>query len=332
MNYSNPRISLDISESEKDPTEFRNCVAVAEKLGFKVAWLGDHFMPWYHTDGQSAYVWSLLGACFERTRTIRIGPCVTTPIGARYHPAIIAQASATLDNMYPGRFLLGVGTGEAMNEAPFLKEWPSWEERMNRLIEAISIMRRLWKSSSYVDFDGKYFKMRRIYLYTKPKTDLKIYFSGTGPKAAYYAGKYGDHLITLTLHNTLEQCRDTIFPSFEKGAVDAGKNPRRMEKILSLNFTLEDEKSYLRSVKRTAGVLAKGSWNEPDPRRIEAIGYDVPDEVILKSTRFCSSWEDVLDLISKCYEAGATEVCLYSGPNQRLIRTYAKRVLPHFKD
>jgi len=326
------RISLDFGENEKDPAEFRDCAALADKLGFKVGWLGDHFMPWSHSGGQSAYIWSLLGACLERTKTLKIGPFVTTPIGARYHPAIIAQASATLDNMYPGRFLLGVGTGEAMNEIPFLGVWPSWKERMDRLIEAIAIMRLLWKSSSYVNFDGEYFKMRQVYLYTKPKTNLKIYFSSTGPKAAYYAGKYGDHLITLTLHKTLEQCRDEIFPSFERGARDAGKNPRKMEKIVSLNFTLEDEKSYLKEVKKTAGILAKASWNEPDPRRIEAMGYDVSDEVLLKSTRFCSSWDEVLDLISKCHEVGASEVCLFSGPHQKVIRTYAKKVLPHFKD
>jgi G6PDH family F420-dependent oxidoreductase len=327
------KISLDIGENEKDPTEFRDCVILADKLGFDSAWLGDHFMPWIHSGNKSAYVWSLMGACLEKTGNIKVGPFVTTPIGGRYHPAIIAQASATLDNMYPGRFLLSVGTGEALNEVPFFgnNEWPSWRERNDRLVEGIALMRKLWESPSYFDFEGKYFKMKQVFLYTKPKTDLEIYFSGIGPKSAYNAGRYADHLVTLTSHNSLALCKSVIFPSFERGARDAGKDPKRMEKVVSLSFTLEDKQSYLKSAKRTAGIIAKGSWNMADPRQIEAMGPSVSDEELLKSTYLCSNWEDVIEIISKFHEIGATEVTLFSGPNQDLIRTYAKKILTHFR-
>lgn len=324
------KISLDLGENEKDPADFRDCVVLADKLGFAAAWLGDHFMPWVHSGNRSAYVWSLMGACFEQTKSIKIGPLVTSPIGARYHPAIIAQASATLDNMYPNRFLLGVGTGEAMNEVPFLEVWPPWQERVERLVEGILLIRKLWESTSYIDFDGKYFRMKQVYLYTKPKTNLKIYFSGVGPKSAYYAGMYGDHLVTLSSNNPLERCRDVIFPSFEKGAKAAGKDPQTMEKVISLSFTLEDKESYLASARKYAGISAKGSWDQTDPRRIEAIGYSLPEEEVLNSTYLCSSWSDLIDTISKFHEIGATQVTLYSGPNPKLIRTYAKEILPHF--
>ena len=328
---SSVRLSLDLGENEKDPAEFRDCVALADSYGFDTAWLGDHFMPWFHSSKRSAYVWSLIGACLERTNKIRVGPYVTTPIGARYHPAIVAQACATLDSMYPGRFRVGVGTGEAMNEAHFLASWPNWQERMDRLVEGIALMRKLWSANSYFDFNGKYFRMKQVYLYTKPKTELNIYFSGVGIKSAFYAGKIGDGLITVTAINSYENCKSEIFPSFERGAREAGKDPGGLEKIVSLSFTLEGKKSFLKSARQSAGIIAKGSWNEPDPRRLESMGETVPEDDLLRSTYFCSNWDDVIDIISKFHEIGTTEVSLYSGPDQETIRTFAKKLLPHFE-
>ena len=155
-------------------------------------------MPWMDSGKRSAFVWSLMGSALEASKKIQVGPYVSTPIGARYHPAIVAQASATLDNMYPGRFIIGVGTGEAVNEAMFLPSgWPRWKERTDRLVEGVELMKRLWSSDSYFDFQGNYFKMNQVFLYTKPKTNLKVYFSAVGEKFAEISGKYGDGLITL---------------------------------------------------------------------------------------------------------------------------------------
>jgi coenzyme F420-dependent glucose-6-phosphate dehydrogenase len=324
------KISIDLGENKRDPAEFRDSVVLAERLGFDVVWLGDHFMPWTHSGNRSAYVWSLLGACLERTRRIKVGPYVTSPLNGRYHPAIIAQASATLDNMYPTRFLLGVGTGEAMNEVPFMNRWPAWQERMDRLVEAITLMRKFWTSKAYFDFDSKYFPMKQVYLYTKPKSRILIFFSAVGPKAAHYAGEYGDNLVTLTSDNPLERCRDTIFPSFEAGAEAAGKNPAKMGKTVCLNFTFEVEKAYLKRARKNSGHLVDRSWDMADPRKIEALSGTVSDEKLLRSIYFCSGWEELIDLISKFHEIGATEVSLFCN-DQNTLRTYARRVLPHFK-
>jgi coenzyme F420-dependent glucose-6-phosphate dehydrogenase len=330
------KFSLDIGEDQADPAEFRECVILAEELGFDHAWLGDHFMPWVHSGNRSAFVWSLLGTALESTRRIKVGPYVTAPIGARYHPAILAQAGATLDSLYPGRFLMGVGTGEAVNEAHFVDyAWPPWKERMERLIEGIALMKRFWRSSSYFDFEGKYFRMKQVYLYTKPRTDLEIYFSAIGPKAARFAGEFGDHLITTSSRNPLERCRDVIFPSFEAGAKAAGKAPETMGKIVTLSFTLEDKQSYLASSRKYAGVFAGTaqhqfrSYNEPDPRRIEKMGSD---EEILQSTTFCSTWSDVIELISKYREIGVTEIVLDSGADKAKIREMALKILSQFRD
>lgn len=326
-------IALDIGESDKDPADFRDAVTLADGLGFDAAWLGDHFMPWTHGGNRSAFVWSVIGSALESSKKIKVGPYVTTPIGARYHPALIAQASATLDNMYPGRFLLGVGTGEAINELPFLGRWPSWKERSERLIEGTQLIKNLWKNESYFDFSGRYFKEQQIFLYTKPRSkDLPIYISGTGPKSARLAGEHSEGLITLSSRNSIERLKDTIFPSFDEGARRAGKDPARLGKIVSLSFTLEsDRREYVRRRRPSAGNLAQGSLDEPDPRKIESMGMSLPDDEIISSTNFCSGWDEVHDLISRFREIGASQVVLESGPDLERIRTYAKKILSRFR-
>ncbi len=137
-----PKIAfqLDLGENTYDPMKFVDAVVYAEEQGFDTAWFGDHFFPWFHSGKKSAFAWSVMGSALDRTGSIKVGTLVTTPIGGRYHPAIIAQASSTLDNMYPGRFRLGVGTGEALNEGPFWNNrWPPWEERLERLLEGIKL-------------------------------------------------------------------------------------------------------------------------------------------------------------------------------------------------
>ncbi len=323
-------IAVDIGENEKDPAEFRDCVILAENLGYDAAWLGDHFMPWVHSGNKSAYVWSLMGSCLEATKKIKLGPYVTTPIGARYHPAIIAQASATLDNMYPGRFLLGVGTGEAINEVPFFQGWPPWEERMERLIEGTQLIRRLWKAESYFDFSGKYFRANQVFLYTKPKTEMRIYFSGVGMKAARYAGEFGDGLITLSSHNTFERCRDVLFPRFYEGVRSAGKDPSKMEIILSLSFTLKDAKTFLETERTYAGLYGKSPWDLSDPRKVEQAGREMKEEDILRSTYFCQKWSDVIELIAKYQGIGVNQVVLQPGADRKQIKTYAEKILSQF--
>ena len=321
-------ISVDLGENEREPSGFLECIVLSEKMGFDAAWLGDHFLPWIHNGGRSSSVWPLIGAALQSTKKILVGPLVATPIGGRYHPATLAQSSATVDSMFPGRLILSVGTGEAVNEFPFLGHWPDWHERIERLSEGVELMKKLWKSPSYFDFDGKFFKMKQVFLYTKPKTNLEVYFSALGKGSARYAGKYGDHLLTLSQECSLEKCKEEIFPSFERGAKDAGKNPGKMNKVVSLGFTLDDQENFLKASRQTA---ATNSWDETDPRKIESMGPSVSDDKILRTTYFCSDWDDVVDLISKFQEAGATHIILQPGANEERIKEYGERILKHFR-
>lgn len=285
-------------------------------------------MPWVHSGRRSAFVWSLMASCLEATEKIRVGPYVTTPIGGRYHPALIAQSSATLDNMYPGRFVLSVGTGEAVNELSFMSRWPAWRERMDRLVEGVSLMRKLWRSRSHFDFDGKYFGARGTYLYTKPKTNIPILVSSTGPMSAGLAGENGDGIVTLGSRNNPDRIGDSLFSNFDAGARRAGKNPARMEKVVSLAFTLDTPREFLSRPRGPFGRLVKGALDEPDPRKIEQMGLEAPDDVLLQSTTFCSSWGEVAELVWKFEKMGTTQVVLPADPDEKVIRTYARKLLP----
>jgi G6PDH family F420-dependent oxidoreductase len=324
------RISLDIGENYKDPSEFRDCVVLADKLGFDTAWLGDHFMPWYHSGNKSSFVWSLIASCLERTERIKVGPLVTTPIGGRYHPALVAQACATLDNLYPGRMPLGVGSGEAMNEVPFFGRWPAWEERIERTLEGIKLMRLMWESEDYFDFHGKFFPMNNMFLYTKPKSRIRIYFSAIGPKAAKMAGESGEDLLTLNSHNSFEKCRYVVIPSFESGAELSGRLTAR-EKVISLSFHVGKKQDALKEARESAGIIAKGSLNEPDPRKIQKMGNDISDEKLLERVTLCSNWDEALDFVKKFDSLGLDEIVLPSGPNPDMILKISQEILPHFR-
>jgi coenzyme F420-dependent glucose-6-phosphate dehydrogenase len=323
-------VAVEMGDDGKDPV--RQTVELAEELGFEAAWLGDHFMPWTHSGGGAGMVWSLLGVCLERTKKIKLGPLVTTPIGGRYHPTLIAQASATLDAIYPGRLLLAVGTGEAINEFPFMQKWPPWKERMGRLVEGVQLMRKLWESESYFDFEGKYFGKKQIFLYSKPRTNIKVQISAFGRKSAKIAGKYGDGLMTTTARCPYDTCRDTLFPNFDEGAKEAKKNPSRLDKTILLNYTSEGEEDYLKFAReRAVGRLGKGALDNSDPRDIENLDTTISREEILRRMHFCSNWADLVELISRYRKIGVTNVILPCGPDAKLLRKYASEILPHFR-
>jgi G6PDH family F420-dependent oxidoreductase len=325
------KISVNIGEGYNDPMRFVECAVIAEQYGFDTVWFGDHLMPWVHSQNKSAFAWCVMPVALDRTKRIKVGPLVTSPIGGRYHPIIIGQASATLDNMYPGRFLLGVGSGEAINEAIFFPNgMPKWRERIERLAEAVVLMRKMWENEDYFSFDGKYFKVKNFFLYTKPKTRIPIYFAAQGRKAATYAGIYGDHLVTV---NSPQVCKHVVFPSFEEAARKAGKDPSKMEKMVEvlLYFT---EKIDPEEIRRSgeAGFFAEGSFEETDPRRVQEMAKTVSDEAILSNYCFVKSSDDIIKIIDEYWNAGATHVELVTHSFPERIRFIGEKVLPYFRE
>jgi len=203
----------------------------AEAAGFSGVMAADHVQPWTPQQGQAAFVWSFMTAAAERTRG-DIGPGVTCP-SFRTHPAIIAQAAATMTAMYPGRFWLGLGSGEALNEHLVAGYWPEVGERISRMFESVEIIRKLFTGKD-VKHHGEYYKMETMRLWTMPPQPPPIYVATAGPITAEKTGRFCDGLITV---GAPEEKIEGVFARFEKGAREAGKDVATMPKILQLHLS-----------------------------------------------------------------------------------------------
>lgn len=213
------------------PTEVVELSAVAERAGFTGVMAADHFQPWVPQQGQAAFVWNVLTALGERTQG-DLGPGVTCP-SFRFHPAMVAQASATLEAMYPGRFWLGLGSGEALNEHVVGGYWPEPAERLKRMWEAVEIIQKLF-SGKDVKHSGDYFTLETSRLWTMPDAPPPIFIATSGPITAKRTGKNCDGIITPGA--TVDKISG-LLAKFDEGAREAGKDPATMPKILQLHLS-----------------------------------------------------------------------------------------------
>ncbi|PZE23917.1 MULTISPECIES: TIGR03557 family F420-dependent LLM class oxidoreductase [unclassified Curtobacterium] len=217
------------------PTEAVALSEYAEQHGFSGVMAADHFQPWVPAQGQSSFVWNVLTAIGERTRG-DMGPGVTAPT-FRWHPAMVAQASATLAAMYPGRHWLGLGSGEALNEHVVGQYWPETPERINRMFEAIDVMQKLFRASAAgkdVKHSGTFFKLESTRLWTMPEVPPEILVATAGPVTAKRAGRTVDGLITVGA--PLEKIAG-LFAKFDEGAREAGKDPSTMPRVLQVHLS-----------------------------------------------------------------------------------------------
>jgi coenzyme F420-dependent glucose-6-phosphate dehydrogenase len=217
------------------PAEVVGLTAYAEEHGFSGCMAADHFQPWVPAQGQASFVWNVLTAVGERTRG-DMGPGVTCP-SFRFHPAIVAQAAATLEAMYPGRSWLGVGAGEALNEHVIAGYWPEAGERSLRMFEAVELIKKLFDASiagKEIKHEGRFFKMETTRLWTMPEQAPPILVATAGPINAKKTGKFADGIITVGA--PLEKIGG-LFDKFAEGAREAGKDPEAMPKILQLHLS-----------------------------------------------------------------------------------------------
>ncbi|HLV03092.1 TIGR03557 family F420-dependent LLM class oxidoreductase [uncultured Georgenia sp.] len=217
------------------PTEVLEIATLAEAHGFSGVMAADHFQPWTPTQGQASFVWNVLAALGERTRG-DIGPGVTAPT-FRYHPAVVAQASATLAAMYPGRHWLGLGSGEALNEHVVGAYWPEAPERINRMFEALDIIRKLFTASLAgrdAKHTGTYYRLESTRLWTMPEQPPPIFVATGGPVTARRAGKHADGLITVGA--PVEKVAG-LLDKFAAGAREAGKDAASLPKIIQLHLS-----------------------------------------------------------------------------------------------
>src|SRR5919202_1525042 len=188
-----PELGYALSCEEHGPLELVRNAARAEETGFAYALISDHFHPWTERQGQSPFVWTVIGGIAEATERLRLGTGVTCPT-IRMHPAIVAHAAATSAAMMPGRFFLGVGTGENLNEHIVGARWPSIEVRQEMLEEAVAVIRQLWRGG-YQDHHGRYYTVENARLYTRPEQPPALVMAASGVKSAALAGRISDGLV-----------------------------------------------------------------------------------------------------------------------------------------
>src|SRR6478736_3408842 len=214
------------------PTDLLDYCAAAEDAGFGAGFMvSEHFHPWTPQQGQSAFAWAFMGALGTRT-SLRFGTAVTCP-GFRYHPAVIAHAAATLGAMFPGRFWLGLGAGEALNEHVIGGEWPEIGVRSAMMFEAVEIINKLF-TGAVTRHRGDHFRLESAKLYTRPDEPVKVYVATAGPVNAKKTGRFADGMITV---GAADEKIGMLWGKFEEGAREAGKDPAGMPKILQIHIS-----------------------------------------------------------------------------------------------
>lgn len=262
------RVGYKASPEQFSPSEVVTFATRAEELGFDFVAVSDHFQPFRHSGGHSGFSLACLGAIGERTSTISFGTSVLTPT-LRYHPAVVAQAFATLACLSPNRVFLGVGTGEAMNEVPSTgRSWPSPRERLQRLGEAITLIRELWDEPR-VSFAGRWFETRNATIYDRPDAVVPIYVAASAVGAAALAGRHGDGLITTSGKD--RRLYPRLLQAFRSGARDAQRDPGALTRLLEVKI------SYARDLDQARSEC--GWWDGLALSRKEKIDIDDPVEL-----------------------------------------------------
>lgn len=326
------KIGWKAGAEQFSPMELLAGAEQAEQAGFDLVDISDHFQPW-NVAGQATFAWTWLGAAAARTKQITLGTGVTCPT-LRYHPAIIAQASATLSCLAPGRTYLGLGTGEALNEYAACGMWPEYQERQARLREAIELIRALW-SGQEVTYRGTYYQTHQARLYTPPTQSIPLYIASLAPKSAHFAGKYGDGLVAVG--GKPPEVYRQILAQFEQGARESGKDPTHMPRLIEL--TVEYEQDLQAAVQHHltywAGTHIPAMFDQKiyTPQKSAENGAVVSPEVVKKAGCISSHAEEHIQFLQQFMYLGFTHLILHSArPDQRaFIEAYNRDVITHIR-
>ncbi|MEO8713592.1 MAG: glucose-6-phosphate dehydrogenase (coenzyme-F420) [Acetobacteraceae bacterium] len=311
--------------------EFAEC---AEKTGFDSVFVSDHFQPWKHNDGHAPFAPAWLGALGARTERIVMGTSVLTPT-FRYHPSVVAQAFGTLGALFPDRLILGIGTGESLNEVPATgMEWPEFKERFARLREATQLIRRLW-SEERVTFEGQFYKTHDATIYDRPDATLPIYVAAAGALVAKYAGRQGDGFI-CTSGKAWSLYTDTLLPNVAEGLKAAGKPDTGYDRMIEMKVSFDTDKARALDDTRHWAALAltpEEKVSVHSPVEMERLAAELPVERAASRWIVSSDPDEHIEKIRPYVELGFNHLVFHApGPDQeRFLRLYAAQVLPKLR-
>ncbi|MBJ7603468.1 MAG: glucose-6-phosphate dehydrogenase (coenzyme-F420) [Candidatus Dormibacteraeota bacterium] len=326
------KIGWKASAEQFGPRQLLDYAVLAEELGYDSVWVSDHYQPWRHTNGHAPFSLAWLGALAVSTQRIEMGTSVLTPT-FRYHPSIIAQAFATLGVLAPGRVILGVGTGESMNEVPVIGiEWPEFRERFRRLSEATKLIRKLW-SEDFVEFEGEYYRVRGATVYDRPQEMVKIYVGASGEVAARFAGRQADGFI-CTSGKGPELYSQKLLPAVAEGARAAGRDFEAIEKTIELKVSFDSDRQRALADTRIWAALAlpaEDKANVHNPREMEKLAAKV--EHPEKRWLVAADPDEHVEQLRPYLELGFTHLIFHApGDDQAgFLKLFSEQVIPRLR-
>jgi coenzyme F420-dependent glucose-6-phosphate dehydrogenase len=327
------KIGYKASAEQFAPRELLDFAVLAEELGFDGVAVSDHFQAWRHDGGHSPFSFAWLAAVGERTKTIELGTSVVSPIH-RYHPGIVAQAMGTLGALYPDRVMLGIGTGEALNEVPLGFDWPDQKERFQRLKEATLLMQKLW-TEDRVTFDGNYFQTADATIYDRPENPVPIYVAAAGPAAARLAGRTAQGFIT-TSGKDPALYSEKLLPAVREGIQKAGRKTDDVELKIELKVSFDEDFQRARQDTKCWGALALTHEEKTTVNNAVEM-QELADALPVERTE--SRWivsddpAKQIEGIQQYIDLGFTNLMFhFPGPDQeRALRLYAEHVIPQLR-
>jgi coenzyme F420-dependent glucose-6-phosphate dehydrogenase len=330
---SQVRFGYKASNEQFAPRELLRFGVLAEECGFDSVFVSDHLQPWRHDGGHAPFAMSWLGALGASTQRVVLGTSVLTPT-FRYHPAIVAQAFATLGCLFPGRVVLGLGTGESMNEVPLGLAWPDGKERFARFREAVRLIRQLW-TEDRVSFEGQFYRTNKATIYDRPDELVPIYLAGSGPAATRYAGRMGDGYIT-TSGKAPELYTDTLLPAVAEGAGKAGRAVADLDMMIEVKVSFDHDRDTALAATHFWGALglsAEQKQGVEDPVEMQRLADELSVEQTAKRFIVSTDPDEHVQQIKRYLDLGFTHLVFHApGPDQeRFLRLYGAEILPRLR-
>jgi coenzyme F420-dependent glucose-6-phosphate dehydrogenase len=328
------KLGYKASAEQFGPRDLLEFAVLAEEYGFDSVAVSDHFQPWRHTGGHAPFSFAWMGAVGERTRRVELGTSVVTPT-FRYHPAIVAQAIATLACLFPNRVWLGVGSGESMNEVPLGITWPEQKERFARLREATELVRRLW-TEERVTYDGAYYRTHNATIYDRPETPVPLYIAASGPAAARLAGRVGDGLI-CTSGKGMSLYAETLLGSVRESRRKTGRDLSGFELIIEMKVSFDHDRQRALEDTREWAALALSPEEKvaiEDPIEMERRAAALPLDRAASRWIVSSDADEHVKRIQPYLDLGFTHLIFHApGADQRrFLALYGEEVLPRLRE
>ncbi|KAA9108273.1 glucose-6-phosphate dehydrogenase (coenzyme-F420) [Microbacterium rhizomatis] len=329
------RFGYKASAEQFGPTELLEFGVLAEEMGFDSVFVSDHLQPWMHEGGHAPAAVPWLGALGARTSKILMGTSVLTPT-FRYHPGVVAQMFATLGVLYPNRVILGVGTGEALNEVTLGLDWPDAPERFQRLKEAIQLIEALW-ADERVTFDGTYYSVKDATIYDRPPADAKvpIYIGASGPAATRLAGRIADGYIT-TSGKDPALYTETLLPALAEGLSKAGRPADAIDTLMEVKVSYHPDREVALEKTRFWAPLALSAEEKMrvhDPIEMQRLADELPIERVASRFIVSTDIDEHVERIAAYVDLGFRHLVFHDpGHDQEeFLRVYGAEVLPRLR-